>query len=155
MKFALVPAFRRSFVLVSVIAATLVAPSAHAVIYAGTPNLGFTVARPQFDYVSGSVYLTKVRVHKCAGGYTDYAVGQTIDPVDGYSLGIASGNYCSLTFYWGSTMEIDGPAYSLEYDEATTTVPLATEIAPVALTPYDVVSGSMTGGGPKLLTLID
>ena len=124
-------AFSRAFVVSSLVMA-LAEPSAHAVIYIGNPNLGFHVDRQQHDYVSGSVDLDTVRVHHCGGGYTDYPVGQTIDPVDGFDVAIAAGNHCSVTLFWGSVMVVDGPSYSLEYDEASTAVTLASPIAAVS-----------------------
>jgi hypothetical protein len=145
------PASRRFVSLFVAAAAALVSTTAHAFIYVGNPNLGFRVDRPAGDYVSGSVVLTKVRVHKCGGGYVDYPVGATVDPVAGGSVPIGAGNLCFATFYWGSTMEVDGPAYTLEVEDSTTTVTLGEEISPVALTPYTVVSGTMSGGGPWLL----
>lgn len=148
------PAFRR-FVMMFCAALVALGSTAHAFVYVGNPNLGFRVDRPADDYLSGSVVLTKVRVHKCGGGYTDYPVGATVDPVAGGTVPIGAGDLCFATFFWGSTMEIDGPAYSLEVDDSTTTVTLGAEIAPVALTPYEVTSGTMTGGGPWLLVDVD
>jgi hypothetical protein len=142
-------------VLSCVAVAALGSTTAHAFIYIGNPNLGFRVDRPAGDYVSGSAVLTKVRVHKCGGGYIDYPVGATVDPVAGGSVPIGAGDLCFATFYWGSVLEIEGPAYTLEVDDATTTVTLGSEIAPVALTPYEVVSGTMNGGGPWLLVEVD
>jgi hypothetical protein len=133
----------------------LLSMDAHAIYYIGNPNLGFKVDRPAHDYVGGSVGLTKVRVHHCGGGYTDYSVGQTIDPVDGYDIPIASGDYCELTFYWSSVMDITGPSYTVRYSESTTSVTLDAPIDPVALMPYSVVSGSMSGAGPSLIVVID
>jgi hypothetical protein len=135
------------------------ANEAHAVIYTGNPDLGFRVDRPADDYIDGTVDLAKVRVHHCAGGYTDYTVDDTIDPVQVNHVAIAAGNECGLTFYWDSNLDIDGygslGAFTVRYSEATTYVPLSTDIDPVALTPYTVVSGSMSGGSPWLMVSID
>lgn len=128
----------------------LLANVASAVQYVGSPVLTFRVDRPAGDYVEGSVTLTKVRVHHCAGGYTDVSVGQAIDPVQVQEVEIPEGDHCSLTFYWSTDLDIDGPAYTVRYSETTTSVPLSTSIAPVSLSPWTVTSGTMSGSGPWL-----
>lgn len=128
---------------------------ARAVVYLGNPTLGFRVDRPADDYVDGSVVLDKVRVHHCAGGSTDVTVEETIDPTVVTWVAVPAGNHCSLTFYWGSDLDVDGPSYTVRYAEATTAVELAAEITPVALAPYSVVAGSMSGGGPWLLAVVE
>ena len=137
----------------------LLTPKAEAVIYVGNPDLGFRIDRPADDYVGGTVTLTKVRVSHCGGGFTDYAVNQTLDPVAVYTLPIAAGDHCSVTYYWGSALLIDGEGsqglFTVRYAQATTTVTLKADIDPVALSPYSVVSGSMSGGAPWLLMDID
>jgi hypothetical protein len=134
----------------------LVSSDAQAFLYFGNPgNLSFRVDRPADDYLDGSVYLTKVRMQHCAGGYTDYAVNQTIDPVAGYSLSIGPGDECYATYFWGSTMDIDGPTYTVRYSQPTTTVALSGDIAPASLSPYSVLSGTMSGGGPWLMMVIE
>ncbi|MEZ4240754.1 MAG: hypothetical protein R3F59_32290 [Myxococcota bacterium] len=133
-------------------------PDAHAVWYAGNPVLNFRVDRPSADYVEGTATLTKVRVNHCAGGSTDYTVG-SIDPVATNQLSIAAGNECSLTFFWGSNVDIDGDGslgtFTVRYAQSSTTVTLASTIDPVALSPYSVISGSMSGGSPWLLVDIE
>jgi hypothetical protein len=129
--------------------------TAHAVVYVGSPTLGFRVDRAAGDYTGSSVVLDKVRVHHCAGGYTDVQVDETLDLVDGATVSIPSGDHCGLTWYWDSALDIDGPTYTVRYAQATTGVTLDDEIPPVALTPYTVVSGTMSGGGPWLLSSID
>jgi hypothetical protein len=128
---------------------------ADAVIYIGNPEMSFRVDRPQGDYVSGSVDLDKVRVHYCSGSTTDVTVGQTIDPVAGATVPLPAGDLCAVTFYWSTDLDVDGPAYTVRYSGATTTVTLATDIEPVLLSPYSVVSGTMSGGGPWLLVAIE
>jgi hypothetical protein len=137
----------------------LLATSAHAFLYGGNPAVRVFVQRPAGDLVSGSVELQKVTVHPCAGGYTDYAVGEVIDPVEGYTVQIAGGDLCGLRFWWASDMELDGDgtlgAFSLLYGEAYTNISIDPDIVSVALTPYDLVSGSMTSGAPRLSVTID
>jgi hypothetical protein len=132
---------------------------AQSTIYWGNPNLGFRVDRPAGDYTGGAVTLDRVRIHHCGGGSTDYPVGQTIDPVAGYSLQIAGGDHCSVTLTWSTSMDVEGDgslgSFTVRYGQETTTVELSAEIAPVALTPYSVVSGSMSGGAPWLMMSID
>jgi hypothetical protein len=135
------------FAALALVALALPVP-AHAVIYIGNPTLGFRVDRPANDYVDGSVYLIGVRVHYCGGGYDDYAVGQTIDPVAGYTVTVSGGNLCGATWAWGSTMSIEGPAYDLEAYDDTTFFAIDGDIDPVALEDWDVVSGTYSGLGP-------
>lgn len=138
---------------------SLFTPSAHAVWYVGNPVLGFRVDRPADDYVDGNVTLDKVQVNHCGGGSTDVAVNDTLDPLVLQTVALPSGNHCSLTFYWGSAMDLDGDGslgeFTVRYAESTTTLTLETDIPPVALTPYSVVSGSMSGGSPWLLANIE
>jgi hypothetical protein len=124
--------------------------AADAVQFTGNPILDFRVDRPTDDYVQGSVTLATIRVHHCAGGYTDVSVGEAIDPVEVNSYGIPAGDHCSLTFYWATDLDIDGPSYTVRYAQGTTAVPLDTTIDPVALSPWTVqqVRGLEGGVGP-------
>jgi hypothetical protein len=129
--------------------------SADAITYDGTPVLRFRVDRPANDFVSGEVELIGVRVHHCGGGYTDVSVNDVFDPVAGGQFGIPAGDHCQITFAWGSDLEVQGPGYVVVYSESTTAVPLDEAIDPVYLSPYTVVSGSMSGYGPWLVVTID
>jgi hypothetical protein len=139
--------------------ALLAAPDAHALVYTGNPVLEFRVDRPSDDYLTGSVTLDMVRVHHCGGGSTDYQVDKDIDPVEVNAVAIDAGDHCSITLYWDSTLDIDGDGslgtFTVRYAESTTSMTLSTDIEPVALTPYSVVSGSMSGGSPWLLAKIE
>ncbi len=128
---------------------------ARAVVYTGNPDLGFRVDRPADDYVDGVVLLETIRVHHCGGGFTDVDVDLTIDPVAVTWVPIPAGNHCAVTWFWGSVLDVNGPSWTVRYAEATTTVTLAADIAPKALTPWSVVSGSPSGGGPWLLSIIE
>ena len=129
--------------------------SADAMIYLGNPALGFRVDRPAGDYVDGGVVLDKVRVPPCGGGSTDVEIDQTIDPVAVTWVDIPAGDHCAVTWYWATDLDVNGPSYTVRYEGATTSVLLDEEIPPVALTPYSVVSGSMSGGGPWLMSVIE
>lgn len=138
---------------------SLLALDAHAFVFLGNPDVGFRVDRPQGDYVDGSVILEKLRIHHCGGGYTDYTVDKVVDPVEGYDVTISGGDHCYATWFWDSDMEIDGDGvagpYTVEYTGSTATVTLSNDIDWVALSPWSVVSGTMVGGGPKLLTWVE
>ena len=124
---------------------------AEAVVYQGNPTAGFHVDRPAGDLVSGSVSLTKLRIHACNGTWTDYPVGAIVDPVAGYSLVVSGGDLCGATWYWGSAMVLqgnNGAAFTLSYGAGTTSISFAPSSA--ALTPYTVVSGTVSGSGPRL-----
>lgn len=124
--------------------------NAEAINYGGNPDLGFQVDRPQGDYIDGSVYLNKIRVHKCDGSYVDYGVYKTVDPVAGYARGIASGDYCGATWYWGSAMVLNGPGYTLKVTDSSTYAPLD-PIKNSWFSNWSVDSGDMPGTeGPEL-----
>lgn len=149
----------RAVAVAAAAAVGLIPGDAGAIIYNGNPNLGFRVDRPAGDYLSGSVTVDKVRVHHCAGGYTDHSVNDTIDPVDGYTMAIPSGDECGLTFYWSSALTIDGDgalgAFTVSHSGSTTSVTLEDEIPPTLLGGCTVTSGQMSGGCPWLLVHID
>jgi hypothetical protein len=130
-------------------------PSALALQYNGTPVVTFRADRPAGDYVSGEVELQKVRVHGCSGATTDVVVGAVIDPVLVQTVPIPAGNHCGLTFFWSTVLDIYGPAYTVRYSQSSTYVALAVDIAPKALSPYTVVAGTMSGGGPRLLVDVE
>jgi hypothetical protein len=138
---------------------SLLTTSAPAVIYAGNPDLSFHVQRLSSDLESGSGYLIKVRIHECGSlAYTDYPVGQSIDPVDGYSMSIAGGDLCGATLFWAADVTLaghDGTSFALAYTDRTTSIPFETPIAPVVLTPIEIVSGSPGGWAPRLYASVE
>lgn len=136
------------------LALLVVAVPSHAVVYAGNPDLSFTVDRPVGDLTYGDVTLTKFRIHPCSGSDVDYPVDEDIDPVDGFTyIDVTGGNLCGVTFYWGTDMILngnDGTSFVLEYTANTTSVTFATPIPAVLLTGTTILSGSPTGTGPKI-----
>jgi hypothetical protein len=132
---------------------------AHAFLFGGNPDVRVEVQRPAGDLLSGSVELQTLRVHSCSGGYTDYPVGDAIDPVEGATIAIAGGDLCALRFYWATDMSLAGygtlGSFALLYSEPYTTISVDPEIVSVPLTPYDLVSGSMTSGAPRLTVTVD
>ena len=125
--------------------------SANATYYGGNPSLGFHVTRPENDFVGGYVVLHQLRMRKCNNQTVTYTIDEEIDPVDTWSKSIPAGDYCSATLVWDTVMEIDGPAYVLEYDAASTVVPLSGQLQQVILSPIDVVSGTFSGNAPRLI----
>ena len=137
------------------IAAGLLGPlSANATSYGGNPTLSFHVTRPENDFVGGDVVLHQLRMRKCNNQTVTYTIDDEIDPVDTWSKSIPAGDYCSATLVWDTVMEIDGPAYVLEYDAAATVVPLSGQSQTVVLSPIDVVSGTFSGNLPRLVLTI-
>lgn len=127
------------------------AAPAGAVVYQGNPIAGFHIDRPAGDLVSGTVILTKLRIHDCSGSWTDYPVGATVDPVAGTHVTVSGGDLCGSTWYWGSTMQLygdNGAPFTLSYGAGSTSIPFAP--SSVAVSPYTVVSGSASGSGPRL-----
>jgi hypothetical protein len=135
--------------------AFLVPPAANAYIYVGNPTLSFHVTRPADDFESGTVVLHQLKMHKCNGQTITSTPDATIDPVAGWSTIIPGGDYCSTTLVWDPAMEIEGDTFVIEYDAGQTTVQLGSQIAPVSLTPVDVVSGSFSGTAPRLVLQIN
>jgi len=137
------------------IAMGLLAPlSANATQYGGNPVLSFHVTRPENDFVAGDVVLHQLRMRKCNNQTVTYTIDDDIDPVDGWSKSIPAGDYCNATLVWDTVMEIDGPSYVLEYDAASTAVPLSGQSQTVVLSPIDVVSGTFSGNLPRLVLTI-
>jgi len=128
--------------------------SANAAVYNGNPVLSFHVTRPENDFVAGDVVLHQLRMRKCNNQTVTYTIDEDIDPVDGWSKSIAAGDYCTATLVWDTVMEIDGPSYVLEYDAASTAVPLSGQSQTVVLSPIDVVSGTFSGNLPRLVLTI-
>lgn len=128
---------------------------AHAVVYGGNPGLRLHIDRPAHDLTAGDVMLDRIRVNYCGGGYTDYAVDGYVDLAVGYARTIAGGDICSFRVYWDSAMTIESPTFTLEYDALYTDVTVTWAPQPASLTPFTVVNGSISGGGPVLLVTIE
>ena len=137
-----------------IVVGLLVSLSANATSYGGNPTLTFRVTRPENDFVAGDVELHQLRIRKCNNQTVTYTIDDEIDPVEGWSKTISGGDYCSATLVWDTVMEIDGPAYVLEYDAASTVVPLWGQSQTVVLSPIDVVSGTFSGNLPRLVLTI-
>lgn len=126
----------------------------HAIVFTGNQRLSFWVDRSAGDLTDGSVYLNKIRVHKCDNTHVDYPVNASLDPVAGSSIVIAGGDLCGATWYWGSTMTLhgdNGNDFTIDYDDNTTHNVFASPLVATPLTPYEVTEGSISGTGPKLL----
>lgn len=137
---------------ISLLAALFTPANTQAIVHGGNPNLHFEVQQGPGYLTEGSVDLDKVRVELCGGGFTDYQVDDTIDPVDGFDLTISGGDLCGVELFWDSEMFLDGVgplgAFSLSYDKASTYVPLPAQ--PQALTPWTPETGIVHGGNPNL-----
>jgi hypothetical protein len=128
--------------------------SANAATYNGNPVLSFHVTRPENDFVVGDVVLHQLRIRKCNNTTVTYTIDDEIDPVDGWSKTIAGGDLCAATLVWDTVMEIDGSNFVIEYDTASTLVPLTGQTQTVILSPIDVVSGTFSGNLPRLVLTI-
>lgn len=126
---------------------------AHAVVYGGNPEITFKVDRAQHDFTTGDVDLTKVRMERCDGSWTDYTVNASPDPIVGYSLHFTAGDYCGATWYWSSVMLLDGSgqygAFTQKYSNATTHVALTGSSQSFTLAPITWVNGVVYGGNPE------
>jgi hypothetical protein len=134
----------------------MLATDASAYVYIGNPIVTVVATRLQGDLTTTAGHLDTLRVHKCAGGYVDYEVDQTIDLVDGWTSTIAPGDYCGVSLHWGSSLEISNGSWTAEYDEPYTAFPVD-GLDPVAqsLTPFTITSGTFSGNAPKLVVTVD
>lgn len=142
------------FALLAVASTVAFASTAEAIIHGGNPHLDFFVTPPEGTLSGGDVDVDRIRVHNCGGGFTDYIVNETIDPVEGYGLDITGGNLCGVTVFWDSDMYLDGNNvsgdYTIRYDDDLTYVPLGNPTSAVPLAPFFVEDGIIHGGNPHL-----
>lgn len=128
-----------------------------AIVHGGNPNLHIHVDQAAGYLTQGSVDLDKVRVESCGGGFTDYQVDQSIDPVAGFDLSISGGDLCGVELFWDSEMMLDGSgpqgAFSLSYDQTSTWIALPAQ--PQALTPWTPETGIVHGGNPNIYLSIN
>ena len=143
-----------SFRSLLIVAGLLGSLSANATQYGGNPVLSFHVTRPENDFVGGDVVLHQLRMRKCNNQTVTYTIDDEIDPVDSWSKSIPAGDYCTATLVWDTVMEIDGSNFVIEYDAASTVVPLSGQSQTVVLSPIDVVSGTFSGNLPRLVLTI-
>ncbi len=130
--------------------------TAHAFIYVGSPVLDIVVDRPAHDLTSGWTTVDKVRMHKCDGAYTDFEVDAALDPTDGFTVTITSGDWCGATVVWADDVLTASSSWGLRYEEPWTTVELdGYDPASVPLTPYTVVTGTMSGLAPRLYVTVE
>lgn len=145
----------RSFRSLALLGLALFALPAGATLYTGSPKLKLRVDRPQGDYVDGVATVDEVVVYPCGGGSTTYVVDATVDPVVGFIVPIDPGDLCSAEVVWGSSITIDGPAYTVATNPGTTTLVLDEDIPEVLLSPCAVTEGTMSGGCPRLYAWVD
>ena len=128
-----------------------------AIVHGGNPNLHIHVDQAQGYLTQGSVDLDHVRVAYCGGGFSDYTVADSIDPVAGFDLTISGGDLCSVELFWDSEMMLDGVgpqgAFSLSFDQTSTWIALPAQ--PQALTPWTPETGIVHGGNPNIYLSIN
>lgn len=122
-------------------------------VWFGNPQgVVVSIERPEDDLASATAAVTAVRMHACGGGYTDYPVGATLDLTDPITVEIDAGAWCGASVRWGSAVTVSNGSWTTSYTEPYTSVTIDEdpEDASVALTPFDVVSGSFSGNAPRL-----
>lgn len=138
--------------------ALLAAPVADAAWYSGNPTLSMQVVWPGADLTDGSAVLEKVRLYHCAGGTSTWFPNVAIDPTVGWQMTLPEGNHCAIMFFWDGPVEIDGDgdngAFSIEYDEASTTVTLVGATQDEDFTPFITTSGVVHGGNPGIVVTV-
>src|SRR5690349_4510374 len=85
---------------------------ASAYVYIGNPILTVVATRVQGDLTVTSGHLDTLRVHRCAGGYVDHAVDETVDLVDGWTFTLPPGDYCGVSLRWGSSVEVSNGSWT-------------------------------------------
>ena len=129
--------------------------SASAYVYAGNPALTIHVERNEADLLAGSGVLKGVRVYICGGGYDDYEVDESIDPVEGWSTTIEGGDLCGVAVRWDSDVDLWATSFSVRYEELVTAVTLTGASSDdVAFTPLVVTAGTFSGSAPRLVVTI-
>lgn len=132
------------------------AAPARAYVFIGNPVAKGVVDRPAHDLVGGSATLDKVRMHRCGGGYVDYPVGASIDPTEMWSVAIDAGDWCGLSVVWDGAVSIDGPSFTVSYEEPYTSVGIdGPDPSSTPLTPFTVVDGTFSGTSPRLYAWIE
>ncbi len=136
------------------LAALTVSSTASAGIYTGTPIINFQASRMDMDFIAGTAEIEFVRIHSCNGGYDDYAVGTTEDPVEGFSITVDGGDLCDAEVFWDSSVYITGKSFTLKAAPSSTLVTL--DSAGADLTPFALVAGSMPNPdqGPVLTATV-
>lgn len=130
-----------------------VAPSAGWVWFDNPlPVVTLRINRASNDVTSAVGYVEAIRLHKCSGGFQDFAVEQTLDLKNTYTKTVGAGDWCGVSVRWGSNVEITNGSWTVEYSEPYTALALdgnpATENT--TLTPYDVTHPAFSGGAPRL-----
>ncbi len=125
--------------------------SADAIQYMGNPELGIVATRGLNDITSASAYVNSVRVHKCAGGYEEYAVNANVDFAAGWTKTIAPGDYCGVSVRYGTALSVTNGSWTVSYSEPHTSFTLdGGEAVYQALTPFTSTQGTFSGGAPGL-----
>lgn len=138
------------------LAVTTLPATTDAASYFGNPVLTVVATRTPDDLVSASAFVSTLRVHKCAGGYTDYAVNAEVDFTDGWSKTIAPGDYCGASLRYTGSMIITNGTWTTTYSEPHTSFTLdGGETVYQALTPFTNTLGSFSGGAPGLELTIE
>lgn len=127
---------------------------AHAVVYGGNPHLTLQVDWPGETLTDGAVELGAITVYKCLGGKHEWTPGIPIDPVQGWTMSLPSGNYCSVKFEWDTVMELESDDFTVEYSQSSTTISLTGASQSVTLSPWRVTDGVVYGGNPNLTVTI-
>lgn len=129
--------------------ATLFAQPAHAYGTWGNPTLTVRMVRPENDLISGTAVLGSIRVHYCgAGGYDDYDIEETIDPVQGWSGVIDGGDICDVELTWDDSSIVATNYFSLKSVALHHSVKITGATNTEDWTPFTVLTGDFSGNTP-------
>jgi hypothetical protein len=121
------------------------------------PVVSVRINRSTNDVTSAVGYVEDIRMHKCGGGFTDYAVDQTIDLKNAFTKTVGTGDWCGVSVRWGSNVAITNGAWTVQYSELFTALPIDSKPATMntALTPYDVSTPTFSGTAPRLYVTVN
>ncbi len=131
--------------------------NAQAWEFTGNPNVSIHVDRKVGDVAKAEVIVDSVRMHKCSGGEVIYDIDQTVDLDTPLTLTIAGGDFCAMSVDYGSSMLIEiENAWTALHHESSSMIELdADGNSSAALTPLELISGSWSGGYPRVIVAID
>ena len=142
------------------IALTLALSSpAHAGIYGGNPKLHAQIVRTEDDLITGDATPDFARLVYCAGGYEDFDLSGTVDPVEGFEVAVDPGDWCGVELHWEDSTWLEGDGsggtYVIRVDTPVHGGPLLSTGPTVIPLFFVVEEGVIYGGNPKLQLWID
>lgn len=128
---------------------------AHAVVYGGNPGITVRIAHVPDDLDYGVATAVKVRLHACGGGFTDYWIGEAVDPVAGFTIPVDAGNWCAAVVYWEDEPVLYGNSYVIAATETSHGGALVANGPTLDPFYHTVIQGVVYGGNPEVILRIE